>query len=64
MRREAPIEGEPPWLHVCNGCSSYPPPPPGDNPSLTATLDAANHVIICNIPGHRKQGMHTTFAVS
>lgn len=37
---------------------------PGDNPSLTVTLDAANYVIICNIPGHYKQGMHTTFTVS
>jgi uncharacterized cupredoxin-like copper-binding protein len=37
---------------------------PGDNPSLTVTLDAANYVIICNIPGHYAQGMHTTFVVS
>jgi uncharacterized cupredoxin-like copper-binding protein len=37
---------------------------PGDNPSLTVTLDAANYVIICNIPGHYKQGMHTPFVVS
>jgi uncharacterized cupredoxin-like copper-binding protein len=37
---------------------------PGDNPSLTVNLDAANYVIICNIPGHYKQGMHTTFTVS
>ena len=37
---------------------------PGDSPSLTVTLDAANYVIICNIPGHYAQGMHTTFVVS
>lgn len=37
---------------------------PGDNPSLTVTLDAANYVILCNIPGHYKQGMHTSFVVS
>ena len=37
---------------------------PGDNPSLTVTLDAANYVIICNLPGHYKQGMHTPFVVS
>jgi len=37
---------------------------PGDNPSLTVTLDAANYVIICNLPGHYKQGMHTAFTVS
>jgi uncharacterized cupredoxin-like copper-binding protein len=37
---------------------------PGDTPSLTVTLDAANYVIICNLPGHYKQGMHTTFTVS
>lgn len=37
---------------------------PGDNPSLTVSLDAANYVIICNLPGHYKQGMHTAFVVS
>ncbi len=37
---------------------------PGDTPSLTVTLDAANYVIICNLPGHYQQGMHTTFTVS
>jgi uncharacterized cupredoxin-like copper-binding protein len=37
---------------------------PGDSPSLTVTLDAANYVIICNIPGHYAQGMHTPFTVS
>ena len=37
---------------------------PGDTPSLTVNLDAANYVIICNIPGHYGQGMHTPFVVS
>jgi uncharacterized cupredoxin-like copper-binding protein len=37
---------------------------PGDNPSLTVTLDAAKYVIICNLPGHYEQGMHTSFTVS
>ena len=37
---------------------------PGDTPSLTVPLDAANYVIICNIPEHYAQGMHTTFVVS
>ena len=37
---------------------------PGDTPSLTVNLDAANYVIICNIPGHYAQGMHTPFVVS
>lgn len=36
----------------------------GDTPSLTVTLDAANYVLICNLPGHYRQGMHTTFVVS
>ena len=37
---------------------------PGDEPSLTVDLDAANYVIICNLPGHYKQGMHASFTVS
>jgi uncharacterized cupredoxin-like copper-binding protein len=37
---------------------------PGDTPSLTVTLDAGSYVIICNLPGHYKQGMHTTFTAS
>lgn len=36
----------------------------GSTPSLTVTLDAANYVFICNIPGHYAQGMHTSFTVS
>ena len=37
---------------------------PGDEPSLTVDLDAADYVIICNLPGHYKQGMHVSFTVS
>lgn len=37
---------------------------PGDNPSLTVSLDAADYVIICNLPGHYGQGMHTSFTAS
>ena len=37
---------------------------PGDEPTLTVDLDAANYVIICNLPGHYKQGMHASFTVS
>ena len=37
---------------------------PGDEPSLTLDLNAANYVIICNLPGHYKQGMHASFTVS
>jgi uncharacterized cupredoxin-like copper-binding protein len=36
----------------------------GSTQSLTATLDAANYVFICNLPGHYTQGMHTSFTVS
>lgn len=36
----------------------------GSTQSLTVTLDAANYVFICNIPGHYAQGMHTSFTVS
>jgi uncharacterized cupredoxin-like copper-binding protein len=28
------------------------------------TLDAANYVFICNLPGHYAQGTHTSFTVS
>lgn len=37
---------------------------PGDTPSLTVTLDAGSYVIICNVPGHYRQGMHTSFTAS
>ena len=36
----------------------------GDSPSLTVTLDAGSYVLICNLPGHYAQGMHTSFSVS
>ena len=36
----------------------------GSTQSLTVTLDAANYVFICNLPGHYAQGMHTAFTVS
>ena len=36
----------------------------GSDRSLTVTLDAGNYVFICNLPGHYRQGMHTTFTVS
>jgi uncharacterized cupredoxin-like copper-binding protein len=31
---------------------------------LTVTLDAGKYVIICNLPGHYDQGMHTGFTAS
>lgn len=36
----------------------------GDSPSLTVNLDAGSYVLICNLPGHYGQGMHTSFTVS
>jgi uncharacterized cupredoxin-like copper-binding protein len=36
----------------------------GSTQSLTVTLDAANYVFICNLPGHYKQGMHAAFTVT
>ena len=36
----------------------------GSTQSLTVTLDAANYVFICNLPGHYAQGMHAAFTVS
>jgi uncharacterized cupredoxin-like copper-binding protein len=36
----------------------------GSTQSLTVTLDAADYVFICNLPGHYAQGMHTSFTVS
>ena len=35
----------------------------GSTQSLTVTLDAADYVFICNLPGHYAQGMHTSFTV-
>ena len=36
----------------------------GSTQSLTVTLDAANYVFICNLPGHYQQGMHAAFTVT
>ena len=36
----------------------------GSTQSLTVTLDAGSYVFLCNLPGHYRQGMHTTFTVS
>jgi uncharacterized cupredoxin-like copper-binding protein len=35
----------------------------GSSESLTVNLDAANYVLICNLPGHYGQGMHASFTV-
>jgi uncharacterized cupredoxin-like copper-binding protein len=32
--------------------------------SLTVNLDAGSYVLICNLPGHYQQGMHTSFSAS
>ena len=36
----------------------------GSSESLTVNLDAGSYVLICNLPGHYKQGMHASFSVS
>ena len=36
----------------------------GSSQSLTVNLDAASYVLICNLPGHYAQGMHTSFTTS
>ncbi len=36
----------------------------GSSESLTVNLDAGSYVLICNLPGHYQQGMHTSFAAS
>lgn len=36
----------------------------GSTQSLTVSLDAGSYVFLCNLPGHYRQGMHTTFTVS
>lgn len=36
----------------------------GSSESLTVNLDAGNYVLICNLPGHYRQGMHASFTVS
>jgi uncharacterized cupredoxin-like copper-binding protein len=36
----------------------------GANESLTVSLTAGNYVLLCNLPAHYQQGMHTAFTVS
>jgi uncharacterized cupredoxin-like copper-binding protein len=36
----------------------------GSTQSLTVELDAGSYVFICNLPGHYRQGMSTSFSVS
>jgi uncharacterized cupredoxin-like copper-binding protein len=36
---------------------------PGDSGDLTVNLPAGHYVIMCNVEGHYKQGMHTNFNV-
>jgi uncharacterized cupredoxin-like copper-binding protein len=36
----------------------------GSSQSLTVTLDAGSYVVLCNLPGHYRQGMHTTLTVT
>jgi uncharacterized cupredoxin-like copper-binding protein len=38
--------------------------PGGESSSLTVNLDAGAYVLICNLPGHYRQGMHVAFEVS
>jgi uncharacterized cupredoxin-like copper-binding protein len=37
---------------------------PGKSGTLTVNLDAGHYVLICNIEGHYRQGMHTDFTVN
>jgi len=36
----------------------------GSTESLSVTLDAGSYVVLCNLPGHYRQGMHASFTVS
>jgi uncharacterized cupredoxin-like copper-binding protein len=36
----------------------------GSDASLDVNLDAGSYVVICNLPGHYQQGMHTEFTVN
>ena len=38
--------------------------PVGEEQDLEVDLEAGNYVLICNLPGHYKSGMHTGFTVS
>ncbi len=35
----------------------------GDEAQLTVDLAPGEHLLVCNLPGHFEQGMHTTFTV-
>jgi len=37
---------------------------PGKSGSVTLNLDAGHYVLICNVPGHYRLGMHTDFTVN
>ena len=37
---------------------------PGETKTLTVTLEAGNYVLICNLEGHFRMGMKSTFTVS
>jgi uncharacterized cupredoxin-like copper-binding protein len=36
----------------------------GATPKLTIDLDAGSYVLICNVAGHYRQGMRTSFTVT
>jgi uncharacterized cupredoxin-like copper-binding protein len=36
----------------------------GSTKSLKVNLDVGGYVLICNLPGHYRRGMHTAFTVS
>jgi uncharacterized cupredoxin-like copper-binding protein len=36
---------------------------PGTSKDLTLTLEPGHYVLMCNMPGHYKQGMHVDFTV-
>jgi len=36
----------------------------GDSADLTVTLEPGHYILLCNIPGHYKLGMHTDFTVT
>jgi uncharacterized cupredoxin-like copper-binding protein len=37
---------------------------PGTTEEATFSLEAGNHVLICNVPGHYESGMHAAFEVT
>jgi uncharacterized cupredoxin-like copper-binding protein len=37
---------------------------PGTSASLSLNLEPGTYAVICNLPGHYANGMHTTFAVA